>query len=580
MKSFLRRRIGSVTLPLSGGEATGEGVAAAAVPPGTQDREGGNMGFIGVRSHRSSNHRVGFVVATGVAVIAMLGVAGVGVAASGPVLSRSGPSNEGPYPYGYPASGGIKAGTGTTLSGAKCKAGTPQFASAYVAPCLPKFTGNNGGATYNGVTSSTITLAQIEYPQSANEQSLEAQAAAAGDAPQPVISQVEQTFLNYFNKAYELYGRHVVIKPVTATGTSLDEALDQGQAQACADATTVAQQVHAFGETGIPYELQGGGSNPFSNCAVQQHLVEFEGNPYYGENIFQSQNPYVWSTVPSCTNIAAQMAEVIGKELAGKKAIYAGGALKSQTRKFATFIPNINSYIGCNGNSSSTEVKLLQSKYHVPISAINTFFHYDLNIATFSQSAQQAIVQFKAAGVTTIVAACDPFSLGLLTKAADQQNYFPEWLLEGTAATDTDNEGQTYDQTAVDGHMFGVSEANATNDIFGPTSPAGKLYQKLTGHQIPPETDGNYGILVEIFDMLQAAGPKLTPQNMSRGTHALPVLGAPNFSYGAWSWNVGPTGKSGAGEHSSLIDARFVWWNGNAKSSVNGKQGTFVASDN
>ena len=34
--------------------------------------------------------------------------------------------------------------------------------------------------------------------------------------------------------------------------------------------------------------------------------MEFEGNPYYGENSFQNQNPYVWSTVPSCTNIAAQ----------------------------------------------------------------------------------------------------------------------------------------------------------------------------------------------------------------------------------------------------------------------------------
>ena len=50
------------------------------------------MRFIGVRSHRSSNHRVGFVVATGIAIIAMLGLAGVGVAASGPVLTKSGPA--------------------------------------------------------------------------------------------------------------------------------------------------------------------------------------------------------------------------------------------------------------------------------------------------------------------------------------------------------------------------------------------------------------------------------------------------------------------------------------------------------
>ncbi|HWT81170.1 MAG TPA: hypothetical protein VN648_20455, partial [Candidatus Methylomirabilis sp.] len=391
----------------------------------------------------------------------------------------------------------------------------------------------------------------------------------------------EQVFLNYFNKVYELYGRHVVIHPVTATGNSTQEALGQDQAQACADATTIADQVHAFGETGIPYELQVPGTAPFSQCAYDKHLVEFNGNPYFGENIFQSQNPYVWSTVPSCTNIAAQMAEVIGTELAGHKAVYAGGAtLKDSVRKFGTFIPNVNSYIGCNGNSNSTEISLLTHKYHVPLSAVNTFFHYDLDIATFAQSAQQAIVQFKAANVTTIVLACDPFSLGLLTKAAAAQNYYPEWLLEGTALTDTDNEGQTYDPAEVDGHLFGVSEANATSSIYGPSSPAGVLYQKLTGHQIPKETDGDYSQLVEIFNALQAAGPDLTPQTLARGIHALPVLGASSYSYGAWSWNQGPTGTAGAGEHSSLIDARFVWWNPNAVSPVNGMKGTYVAVDN
>ncbi len=528
--------------------------------------------------HRSGRRGLVVVAAT---LAVVFGLSGISVAVGSPLLlTKKGPSNEGPYPYQYPATGNIKAGTGTTLNGAKCTAGTQQFNSAYVAPCVPKFTGNNGGATYNGVTSSTITLAQIEYPASANEQELEAEAAAAGDAPQPVITQVENVFLNYFNKEFELYGRHVVIQPVTATGSSLEEALGQDQAQACADATTIASQVHAFGETGIPYELQAGGSSPFSQCAAQQKIVEFQGNPYYGENIFQGENPYVWGTLPSCTNIASQMAEVIGTELAGKKAIYAGPALKNDTRKFGTFIPNVPSYIGCNGSTSSTEVKLLTSKYHVPLSAINTFFHYDLDIATFAQSTQQAIVQFKAAGVTSIILACDPFSLGLLTKAAAAQNYYPEWILEGTAATDTDNEGQTYDQAEVDGHMFGVSEANATSDIYGPTSPAGILYKKLTGHTIPPETDGDYSQLVEIFDMLQAAGPDLTPQNLARGVHALPVLGAPSYSYGAWSWNNGPTGTAGAGEHTSILDARFVWWNGNITSPVNGMKGGFVASDN
>jgi hypothetical protein len=538
------------------------------------------MGIIGLKSGRAGHRKLGLVAVTGVAVVSMLALSAVSFAAAGPSLTKSGPSNEGPYPYAYPASGKIHAGTGTTVSGTACTPTTGQFNGAYAAPCVPKFTGNNGGATYNGVTSSTITLAQIEYPTTSNAQELEAQAAAAGLAPQPVISQVEQTFLNYFNKVYELYGRKVVIQPVQATGNSTEEALGQDQTQACADATTIATQVHAFGETGIPYEQQAGGSAPFSQCAAQEKIVEFEGNPYYGENIFQGENPYVWGTLASCTNIAAQMAEVVGTELAGKKAIYAGPALKNDVRKFGTYIPNVNSYIGCNGSPSSTEVKLLTTKYHVPLSAVDTFFHYDLDISTFAQSAQQAVVQFKAAGVTTVVLASDPFSVGFLTKAAAAQNYYPEWLLEGTAGTDTDNYGQTYDQAEVTGHMFGVSEANATSDIYGPKSPAGILYQKITGHAIPQETDGNYAQLVEIFDALQAAGPDLTPQNLARGMHALPVLGAPSFSYGRWSWNVSPTGQSGAGEHSSLIDARLVWWNPTLTSPVNGMAGSFVAANN
>ena len=53
-----------------------------------------------------------------------------------------------------------------------------------------------------------------------------------------MTEQVQQVFLNYFNKVYDLYGRKVVLQPFTATGNSTNEALNQGQAQACADATT------------------------------------------------------------------------------------------------------------------------------------------------------------------------------------------------------------------------------------------------------------------------------------------------------------------------------------------------------
>jgi hypothetical protein len=496
-------------------------------------------------------------------------------AAGTPVLAKSGPSGEGPYPWVYPASGHVKAGTGSTRLGAACSSGTPQFNSPYAPPCLPKFTGNNGGRTFNGVTGSTITLSQREFPTAADTEEIEAQAKQAGSAIPQVISQVQQVFVNYFNKVYDLYGRKVVIKPYVTQASFTTEELGQGQAQACADADAIANQMHAFGDAGITNGTSLGGTGPFSQCAAQDHLVEFNGDPYFDEASFEKLNPYVWNITQDCTRISSAEAEVFATMVAGKDAIYAGQAsLRSQTRKIAAFVPNIPQYLNCTKNF----INLVENKYHVAKSALAPSFDYTLDIATFQQSAQQAIIQFKAAGVTTVICSADPFSLGLLTKAAAAQNYHPEWFMTGTALTDLDQTAQgLYDQAEIEGHMFGMSESAPSTSTTGPSSLAGKLYQRLTGHQIPKGTDGNYGGLVSIFDALQAAGPDLTPANMARGLHALPTLGAPGYQYGLWTWNTGPTGKAGGGGHTAGDDARFVYWDGTKTSPLNGQKGTFVA---
>ncbi len=490
-----------------------------------------------------------------------------------PKLAKSGPPGEGPYPWEYPASGNIKAGTGTTINNTKCTAGTPQFASPYADPCVPKFTGNNGGATYNGVTATTITLAERQFPSTANAQELASDARAAGDALPSVTQQVQNVFLNYFNKVYELYGRKVVLKPFTATGNSTAEALDEGQVQACADAQTV-KAMPAFGEAGIPFDYQFPGTGPFSQCMASDQEVEFDGDQYFDAGTYQSQNPYVWSITQDCTRVSSLTSEVEGTLLAGKKAIYAGDpTLQTETRKFGTYVPNLAPYISCTKRS----ISLLENKYHVPASQIAPSFYYNLDIATFTQSAQQAVVQFKADGVTTVVLACDPFSAGIITKAAAAENYHPEWFIIGTALTDQDQYVQSQDDPAeVQGHLFGMSELSPSNDTYGPTSLAGVLYKKLTGHTIPSGTDGNYAQLVEIFDMLQAAGPDLTPQNLARGTHALPQFGAPAYQYGNWTYNIGVSGNLGGGDHTSSNTARFVYWDGNATSKVNGMKGTYI----
>ncbi len=525
------------------------------------------------KSRRPFNRIGHLAVALAIPVVLLMAVV--------PAASAGKAKGEGPYPWKYPASGTTTIGSGKAISGQACKAGQGQFNSPYAAPCIAKWSGNNGGATYNGVTATTITIAQRAFPQTANSQEAAAQAKNEGIALPAVTDQVAQVFLNYFNKVYDLYGRQVKLVEEDAVGNATTEALNGGQSQACADADTIAHTLHAFGELGAPdiigdpNRVGGGGTGPFSVCAAQRGLVEFAGGAYFSEQWFEQYNPYVWNITQDCQRISTNEAELIANYLAGKKAIYAGSAsLRNKIRRIGTYIPNVQQYIECNGNPNSSMNKLLKNRYHLPASTAPDFFTYNLDISTFQQSAQQAAIKFKADGDTTINLACDPYSASLLMKAAAAQNYYPEWLSDGVALEDTDTVAQTFPASEAQGHLFGVAEAPPQQLLFGPTSLAGKLYQKLTGHQIPAGTDGMYYNLVQLFDQLQAAGPDLTPQNMARGTHALPVLG--NASDGLWDFRTGPTGQKNGGDHTAIVNDLFVYWNQSAISPVNHKPGTYV----
>ena len=486
-----------------------------------------------------------------------------------------GGAGEGPQPWRYPGSGQVQVGSGTTVGGVKCSSGTAQIPYSYVAPCVARFTGSNGGATFNGVTGTQILIANRVFPSTANAAQVAAIAKQDGAALPSVTQQVRQVFVNYFNKTFELYGRKVVLEDVAASGNSTTEALNQGQAQACADADKLANQIHAFGELGLGENFTGaGGSGPFSVCAAQDHLVEFAGGAYFDEPFYQQYNPYVWNTAEDCQRIGHATAEVIGKLLAGKKAQYAGDPqLRATTRKFGTYTPNLPQYALCNQVTHQD----LSSRYHVATSG-NPTFTYGLDISTFAQSAQQAIVQFKSAGVTTVVLACDPYSAELLTQDAAAQNYHPEWLINGAAFNDLDSVAQSFDQAEVAGHLFGLSELADESELVGPTSEPGRLYKAITGQPMPALANGDYYNLVFLFDLLQAAGPDLTPQNLARGAHALPTLGAPNFEVGHWSLSEGPDGSPGVGDHTAITDNRFVWWNAAGTSPLNGRKGTYVAA--
>ena len=467
---------------------------------------------------------------------------------------------------GGAATGGsntVQIGSGVTRGGFTCSKGVRQIPfSVYAAPCIGKFTGNNGGKTWNGVTASTITIIHRHTSDAngANEQANDAQIVASGGAKYEDQETYVKALIGYFNKTMELYGRHVVLKDYNGKGTYSDEELGQGQAAACADADTEANSLHGFSSIDFEGDFEWG---PFAECAARYKMWLPEAAPYFPESWYKKYDPYMWSTIMDCSTIAKELGEFMGKQIVNYPAQFAGNdgatSLKGLQRKFGTYVPNNPEYQECVQQNKA----ILESTYHVSSSRLDQY-NYQLNIQDFPNDAQRAAIQFAANKDTTIVLACDPISPVFLTKDTANQGYYPEYLIIGVAYTDSDNWAQLWDQTAVRNRLFGLSQAASTAKLLSPNSEAGKVLKKI-GLPVNISSVSEYYIELSMFDQLQAAGPDLNPANIAAGTHGLPVS-SPGGAWGTWYFGPG---------HTAVKDSREVYWTPGT-SSYNGKPGTYV----
>ncbi|TMM18257.1 MAG: hypothetical protein E6G01_03815 [Actinobacteria bacterium] len=492
-----------------------------------------------------------------------------GLTAAGPGAASAGPAASSVASSAGPTSGagvgGVQVGTGVTRGGFPCKPGVNQLPfSQYAAPCEAQFTGNNGGATYNGVTPSAITVAirHTSDANGANAQAANAQIEAAGGQSYDTVRGYTQKIVDYFNKTFEFYGRQIKLVDYNGQGNNTKELLGQDQAGACADADQAATSVHAFGDVNFEINEE---PDPFSQCAARYHLYVPHGSAYFPESDFQQLDPYVWNIAMNCQLISQESAEFIGKQLAFTPAKWAGndGALNmaNTQRKFATYVPNNAGYQDCVALAKSID----QNQYHMSQSQSDQY-NYSLDISTFPQDAQRAIVQFSSNHDTTVILACDPISPIFLTQDASQQNYHPEWMLNGVALTDEDNWAQLWTPSEVNGHLFGLSQNGSTQIALDPNGEAGQAL-KAAGVPLNPSSVLDYLQLLTIADQIQAAGPTLNPQNLAAATHRLPVEGGPTGMAGTWHW--GST-------HTAIIDSREIYWNGSKPSPANNKQGTYL----
>lgn len=414
----------------------------------------------------------------------------------------------------------------------------------YSPPCI-EFTGENPGATHRGVTADTIKVSFRTTGEKGFNQTL-AELAGAQIVDEPAdIERTAKVYEQFFNDNYQFYGRKLDIEFYSGSSNTTCELLGGCRGRANNDADRVEQEMGAFLEMNC-------GSEPYCDALADRGVVNF-GSPYLSRDWHNVRHPYSWSIATDGTIVAEAAAQLAVNTLRHKKARWAGGALTEQDRYYAGLSPENDWY----QVSHDRAIDILERNGMDPGIKIN----YKLDINSMSNQAANVIAKMKSEGVTTALCGCDPIFPVFLTSKAKEQNYFPEWVVLGTALTDWDVAAQLYNGE-VWKHAFGISSLGQPRPIRAGLGYS--VYKSARDDEPAFAAELLYGTLVMIASGIQMAGPNLNPDTFAQGLLAWPGGSGP---YGTWGFTEG--------NHTPTTDYRVIYWNNDKISIVNSQPGAY-----
>jgi hypothetical protein len=467
------------------------------------------------------------------------GTGGDGGGATGGAGGGGGGQGDGGGAGGGGSQGGVSPCTDRTLQ----IPGDP-----YSPPCYA-FSGDNGGATHQGVTADEIIVSvrTLEGPTAA-EIFADISGESVNDSPE-AYTNTAVALAEYFSTRFQLYGRKIKLVFYRGEGVGASELLGGGKAQALSDATKAAKEIKAFADISAI-------TIPYADALAQQKVVNI-GSPYPSREWFVTRRPYSWSLFPDGTNVVESgAAGFTARFPPGSTADYAGPSMKGKKRVFGIVAPENQEY----QESVNAFIRKAEAA-GLPI-AIN--MKYKLDISSMPNQASNIVAQMKDRGVTSLICACDPVMLALgMTPKANEQNYEPEWITSGLAFVDQDIVSQLIDQDQWS-RAFGIAY-NAESEPLG-SSAAYHAFR-----QMRPDDEPAFGVDEIYYQMyllaigLQMAGPNLNPQTFEAGMFAYPGGSGPR---GLWGF--------GEGDYTPTDDFREIWWDPDRISPQNNKPGAWV----
>ena len=359
---------------------------------------------------------------------------------------------------------------------------------------------DNGGATAQGVTKDKIRVVVV----TPNPTQLAAQVAGVPQNRQTgkpgLMSDAFTDNLAAVKGFYETYGRDIDLQYVESTGN--DEAAQR------ADALKV-EELKPFA---VIDSLSTGLDTLETVIAADKILVT--GYAATTEKALK-QAPYRWGQSDSQA-VAYNVSEMVGKQLVGKKAAWAGDdSLKSKPRVFAM--------IYATGVIDPKQFDTALAKYKGKTAENFAYKGNGSPLGDKEQAQQDAppmIVKMKSEGVTSVILFTDIGMTSVLLEQANKQDFHPEWIMTGNQFQDAVFlDRNSYDQSQW-AHAFGTSG-------FAPTYQDGvKTVDPVAWYW--GASQGTYNSVVDswlqwLLGGIHTAGPKLTAKTFQQGLFATPA---------------------------------------------------------
>ena len=405
-----------------------------------------------------------------------------------------------------PASG---MGTQGALDNPRCRHDDPsygpygRFDTTVVgggAACVKewKVGADNGGATAQGVTRDRIKV--VFYL--ANDQQLTDDPVKPTDRSTGTTGTYRDGVYDYLLpelRFYETWGRDIEAHFVTSTGS--DE-----QAQRADLVAITAMKPFA-----VMNLISGQTLKVLEAGLATAKIMSWGYDASYEDGALQS--PYRWGSADNNAT-AVNSAEVIGKQLNGKKAEFGGKDVTGETRKFGVV------------TDGSIKQELFAQQLQRYGGKVTTTGELPTDADAVQAAAPTIVTRLKNAGVTTVVPFTGAANVQALMESASKQDYFPEWFFTGASYQDIGILARQY--PAEQGrHAFGISFINPSNkELSDPKDVPQTDVVKWYWGDGRGTSSARYGQQIQwLLSGIQAAGPKLTPQTFKQGLFALPPDG-------------------------------------------------------